>query len=118
MSQYAETMTAGFTLRNTRRKNNKSMITIANEVGVTEAFISLIERDKQTPGSEELMDKLAIAYGIERKTFFLLFSKLPSDVIREIAEYKDLANFLFEMTKQDLTKEEKAYRYDKLRLFL
>jgi transcriptional regulator with XRE-family HTH domain len=118
MNQYTETMTAGFTLRNTRRKNNKSMIAIANEVGVTEAFISLVERDKQIPANEELMEKLAVSYGIERKTFFLLFGKLPSDVICEIAEYKDLANFLFEMTKRNLTKEEKAYHYDKLRLFL
>ncbi|MGG2024200.1 helix-turn-helix transcriptional regulator [Gottfriedia sp. S16(2024)] len=110
--------TVGYILRTTRRSNNKKMIDIANEVGVSEAYISDIERNKRVPANDELMEKLAIAYEIERKTLFLQYGKLPSDVINEIAGNEYLASFLFEITKQGVTREEKIYHCDKLRMFL
>lgn len=70
-------MKIGFYLKGLRLKNNLTTKQVEVKTGISNSYISLIERNKRKP-SAEILRKLAKAYQVKTETLLRLIGYLPS----------------------------------------
>lgn len=69
-------MKIGFYLKELRLKNNLTTKQAEVKTGISNSYISLIERDKRKP-SAEILNKLAKAYGVKTEDLLRFIGYLP-----------------------------------------
>jgi transcriptional regulator with XRE-family HTH domain len=107
--------TIGMELRLKRVSMRLNMIDIANQVGVSENFISEIERDKKIPADEKIVYRLAEAYELESEYLFRRFEKVPSVITEELKNQEYLADIVYTLSNDNrLTDCQKETIYKKL----
>ncbi|MCK4241817.1 MAG: helix-turn-helix transcriptional regulator, partial [Candidatus Atribacteria bacterium] len=70
-------MKIGLYLRELRLKNNLTTKQVEVKTGISNSYISLIERNKRKP-SAEILNKLAKAYQVKAEDLLRLIGYLPS----------------------------------------
>lgn len=80
----------GELIRTSRVAANIDLKTLAQGIGISPAYWSRIERDKELPPSDDLIKKAANFLGIALDTAFTTAKRLPPDLrnqLREIVEF-------------------------------
>lgn len=108
-----EAETIGKELRLTRVNMGLTMLQMSERVGISENFISEIERDKKIPADEKWVYKIANAYKLDPTYLFMRFSKVPGTIVGEFSEFEELAHTLYKISqdkKLSDDKKRKLYR--------
>ena len=106
----------GSFLRKQRKKLDLTMKQVAEHVGVSENYISEIERGKGKIPSDEVLSRLANVYHVEELDLFNAFDKIPLGVSSEISRSETLKRTLYDIEKStELTDAEKDELYEEIR---
>jgi transcriptional regulator with XRE-family HTH domain len=70
----------GGLIRSRREKRGLTLADIAGEVGVSIAYLSRIERDREHPPRDELIRRIAEALGLPEDEAFAAARRLPPDL--------------------------------------
>ena len=87
----------GQALRELRVHNKEynSLREFANKVGLSPAYLSRIENEKEPPPSEMIIEKLAEALGADKYELFSFAGKIPSEFLEAFKKNpKGMASFL------------------------
>ncbi|MCM3155623.1 helix-turn-helix transcriptional regulator [Priestia megaterium] len=107
-------MTVGAYLKEKRNDKGLTLMCVAEIIGVTANYISLIERGKNTP-NDEIITKLADLYEIDEDDLFERFDKVPASIMKEVKKYKYLRKAISEISrKEDITEQDKEDIYKSL----
>lgn len=107
-------MEVGLYLKQMRRQKYLTLAQVAEEIGVTANYVSLIERGKNTP-NDEIISKLAKLYGIDEDDLFERFGKVSASVIEEIKKYGYLRKAILQIkNRKDIDESEKEELYKRL----
>lgn len=104
--------TIGMELRLMRTERNLSMKEVADVIGISENYMSNIERDKKTP-SDLLIRKIANFYDIEEKYLFDRYGRIPLAIAEEIKDNELLNDVLYEISmnkKLSADQKERLYK--------
>lgn len=101
----------GMELRLMRTERELSMKDVADVIGISENYMSNIERDKKIP-SDLIIRKLANFYGIEEKYMFDRYGRIPLAIAEEIKDNELLNEVLYEISmNKRLSSEQKEKLY-------
>ncbi|NGY84902.1 helix-turn-helix transcriptional regulator [Bacillus megaterium] len=107
-------MEVGEYLKQIRRQKYLTLAQVAEEIGVTANYISLIERGKNTP-NDELIEKIAKFYEIDEDGLFERFGKVSTSVMEEIKKYGYLRKAILQIkNRKDIKESEKEELYRRL----
>lgn len=105
------TKTMGMELRIMRTERGLSLKEVAEAVGISENYMSNIERDKKTP-SDLLIRKLANFYEIKEKYMFDRYDRIPLAIAEEIKDNELLNEVLYDISmNKRLNTEQKERLY-------
>jgi transcriptional regulator with XRE-family HTH domain len=91
------------------------MLAVAERVGVSENYISEIERGKGKIPSDDVLSKMAEVYMVDELELFDAFGKIPSGLVREMSRNKALKRTLFDIQQsKELTEKEKDELYGEI----
>lgn len=106
--------TIGNELRNIREVKDISMKEVAEQAGVSQMYISEIERNKKSP-SDELVKKLSDIYKIEEFDLFEGFERIPEVINEEILSNNGLFELLYKIANNpNIGSEEKENFYKQM----
>ncbi|MEY8748928.1 helix-turn-helix domain-containing protein [Alkalicoccobacillus gibsonii] len=106
MTNYKET---GEMLRKKRKALNLSQDEVADFVGVSTNYISLIERGSGRIPSGEVLTRMSTIYRVDELELFEAFDKLPTGLMEIVKNSDILKNTLYDIQRNsDLTEAEKA----------
>jgi transcriptional regulator with XRE-family HTH domain len=109
-----ENLPIGMELRLRRTEMKLSLAKMADRVGISENYLSEIERGEKTP-SDEIIRKLAKAFDLDEKYLFARYDRIPLVVQEELKENRTLLNTLYEITQNpNLSDRQKADLYEKI----
>lgn len=100
----------GSELRSIRLRRNLTIYDLSEQIGISENYLSLIERDKKIPTDEKIVYNIAKAYDIDTAYLFGKFNKVPSVLAGEIASHVALQATLLKISNDDRLDEEKKER--------
>jgi transcriptional regulator with XRE-family HTH domain len=104
----------GMELRLKRTEMKLSLAKMADRVGISENYLSEIERGEKTP-SDDIIRKLAKAFDLDEKYLFARYDRIPLVVQEELKENRTLLNTLYEITQNpNLSDRQKADLYEKI----
>jgi transcriptional regulator with XRE-family HTH domain len=107
-------MNIGKRLRLRRIALDMTLEDVAQAIGVSANYISLIERGKNVP-SDEIIDKLAELYGMDRDELYECYGKIPATIQEELEEYDVLKEAIKAIGRDErLTPEDKEHLYERL----
>jgi transcriptional regulator with XRE-family HTH domain len=107
-------MTIGKQLKKKRRQLGLTLEEVANAIGISANYVSLIERDKHVP-NDEIITKLAELYKMDLDTLFKAFGKIPTPIVDELINNESLRKILLEISNDKrLTDEEKQNLSERL----
>ena len=103
--------TIGRELRGVREDKQIQLQEVAKGVGVSSTYISDIERNNKVP-SDELIEKLAEAYGVERIRLFKGFRVVPKQMMAELSRDGEMYEIIFKLSENEtVTEAEKDQFY-------
>lgn len=105
----------GIRLRQRRKQLDFTMKEVAEQVGVSENYISEIERGKGKIPSDEVLTRIAEVYQIEELDLFSAFDKLPKGITSALERSETLKRTLYDIEKsKELSDAEKDVLYDEI----
>ena len=99
-------VSVGMELRLLRTQKEASMREVAEFLGVSENFISLVERNKKIP-SDDVIKQIAKYYMLDEGYLFGRFGKIPVEVSEEIRKHQQLHRILYDISTNDELNDEK-----------
>ena len=79
-------MKFGNFLRSKREEQGLTLAEVAGRAGISIAYLSRIERDRENAPKDELIAKLSRALGLEKDQAFAAASRLPPDLRKKAFE--------------------------------
>lgn len=79
-------MSFGATVRLRRRELEIGLNDFADRIGISAAYWSRIEREKEKPPRDELIERAAAVLGIRLDDLFVTAERLPPDMRRDLPE--------------------------------
>jgi transcriptional regulator with XRE-family HTH domain len=76
----------GRLIRSRREERGLTLADIAGEVGISIAYLSRIERDREHPPRDELIRRMAEALGLPEDEAFAAARRLPPDLQARVGE--------------------------------
>ena len=107
--------TIGSELREIRLEKKIHLKDIANKAGVSQMYISEIERDKKVP-SDEMVLKLSDIYEVDASELFEGFKRIPEVMEREILSSSELFDILYSVSTKELSEEKRKKFYIEIKL--
>lgn len=105
----------GEKLRSRRKFLNRSMKEMGERIGVSENYISEIERGIGKQPSNDVLRKVSEEYGIDSLEVFEAFDRIPVDLVDELRNNKQLLDTLYEIkSNRKLTNKQKAELYKRI----
>lgn len=104
--------TIGDELRLNRIKMGLSLYKISDLVGVSENYLSMIERGVRKKVADDILLNIAEAYGMDPTYLFKKFNKIPPTLLEDLNRYKALDETLLKISldgKLSETQKEKLY---------
>lgn len=77
-------MSFGPIIRQRRQDLNISLNDMADRLGISPAYWSRIERDREKPPRDELIEKAAAVLGLRLDELFVSAARLPPDMLRDL----------------------------------
>jgi transcriptional regulator with XRE-family HTH domain len=106
--------TAGLELRLLRTEKGKSLREVSNAVGISENYLSEIERNKKLP-ADDIIRELASYFNIDEKYLFDKFDKIPLKLQEELKGHDALSRTLYDISKDEsLSEADKEVLYDSI----
>lgn len=106
---------AGMSLRLLRTEKGVSLKEASEKIGISENYLSEIERDKKIP-NDDIIRSCANYYGVDEKDLFDKFNKIALTVQEEIKENDTLSRTLYEIsTNNTLSDKDKEKLYTEIR---
>jgi transcriptional regulator with XRE-family HTH domain len=103
--------TAGMEIRLWRTEKGQSLREVSDKVGISENYLSEIERGKKQP-NDEIIRNIAKYFNVDEKFLFDKFERIPLVVQEELHGSDTLSRTLYDIsTDTDLTEEEKEDLY-------
>lgn len=99
-------------LRERRKELGLTLEEVAQKVGVSTNYISLIERCKNVP-SDDIIIKLARVLQIDEVELFLVFNKVPPSMIEELKNnslFREAIKLLSQDSELDAEDRNKLYQ--------
>lgn len=100
----------GNELREIRKEKNVHIKEIAEKAGVSQMYISEIERNRKIP-SDEMVLKLSDIYEVDESDLFEGFKRIPEFMEDEILSSTVLFELLYSVSTNDIPKEERNKLY-------
>ncbi|MDQ0976591.1 transcriptional regulator with XRE-family HTH domain [Neobacillus niacini] len=111
MKETRETISIGLELRLKRTEKQLSMKEVADAIGISENFLSQVERDKKQP-SDSVVTRIANFYKMDEAYLFERFGRIPLVVAEEIKENRTLHDTLYDIsTNKKLSDDQKDKLY-------
>lgn len=108
--------TIGDELRLKRLKLGLSMNVVSERVGISENYLSLIERGKRKNIDNEILINLAKTYNFDVTYIFKRFNKIPPTLLEELNRYKALDETLLKISLDGkLNEDQKERLYDQFK---
>lgn len=108
--------TIGDELRLKRIKMGLSMYKISERVGVSENYLSMIERGKRTGVDDNILIQMAKAYNMDVTYLFKRFNKIPPTLLEDLNRYKALDETLLKISLDGkLNEDQKERLYDQFK---
>ena len=79
-------MSFGATVRLRRRELGIGLNDFADRIGISAAYWSRIEREKEKPPRDELIERAAAVLGIRLDDLFVTAERLPPDMRRDLPQ--------------------------------
>lgn len=112
MENLANERTIGMELRLKRTELKLSMKEVADTIGISENYMSNIERDNKVP-SDPVIRELAKYYSFEETYLFERFNRVPLVISEEIKNNKVLNETLYHISvNEDLSEDRKQKLYE------
>ena len=106
--------TIGNELRGMRQLKKLQVKDVAKDIGVSSTYISEIERNNKVP-SNDLIEKMATIYNINKRRLFKGFKVLPDSMVYELTSEYGLYDIIFELSENEsFTREQKDEFYKKV----
>lgn len=107
-------MTVGTFLRLLRTQRGRPIRDVADGVGVSENYVSEIERDLKQP-SDEIIRNFAKYYGMDEAALFRKFGRVPLSVTEELLKSPIVNDLLYSISRNDsLDEKDKIDMYRKM----
>lgn len=88
---------------------------MGERIGVSENYISEIERGIGKQPSNDVLRKVSEEYGIDSLEVFEAFDRIPVDLVDELRNNKQLLDTLYEIkSNRKLTNKQKAELYKRI----
>ena len=94
----------GETLRNLRAAQDLGLRETASKVGISPAYLSRIEREKERPPSPEVIKALARVLAADPDVLFRLSSSTDPEVVGYLRDQPEVMNLLRFIKEADFTK--------------
>lgn len=108
--------TIGDELRLNRIKLGLSLYKISEHVGVSENYLSMIERGVRKGVKDDILLKMAEAYNMEPSYLFKKFNKIPTPIVADINRYEALDETLLKISLDGkLNEDQKEKLYDQFK---
>ena len=107
--------TIGNELRGIRQNKNVQVKDVAKEIGVSSTYISEIERNNKVP-SNELIEKMADTYHIDKQYLYKGFKIVPDHMIYELTSEFGLYDLFYELSESEtISRKEKDDFYKQVK---
>lgn len=111
-----EVNSIGSELRLIRTKRRQSLLAISELTGISENYISEIERDVKYPTNDKFVYALAKAYDMDPMYLFRKFGRLPDPVLEEVNRHEALQTTLLRISNDGTLSEDKKQKlYDQFK---
>jgi transcriptional regulator with XRE-family HTH domain len=90
----------GIYVQKLRKERQLKLKEVANYLGVSVNFVSLVERGEKNP-SDIVLRKYAKLFNINEDVFFDMLGKIPLSVKEQLQNHKGLRSLLSEISKVD-----------------
>lgn len=112
---FNDELSVGMELRLKRTERGASLKEVARVIGISENYLSEIERNKKMPDDKYLL-RLAKFYGLNEKDLFQKYGRIPASVQKEIMESDILNETLYDIAvNEKLSDEDKEELYEAIR---
>ena len=112
IGNHSEERSVGMELRLHRIDNKLTLRDASDRMGISENYLSEIERGKKTP-NDDIIRNAANLYRLDEKYLFDRFGKIPLVVQEELKENDSIARTLYNIsTDEDLTEADKEELYN------